>query len=228
MALSINRIHHLFFPYFRTRRMRRFAAVFRPTRDTSILDVGGALYNWQTIGCDARVTLVNIGFRYFKVADRLPPNVSLALGDGRRLAYADDSFEICYSNSVIEHLSDFEGQQRFAAEVRRVGRGVWVQTPARWFFLEPHLVTPFIHWLPRSWQRRLLRNFTLWGLLRRPSQARVDEFLHEVRLLTYSEMKALFPDCRIERERFFGMTKAYVAVRRAATAAVSGAPNGLR
>ena len=211
--MDIHYIHQLFFPYFRTRRMRRFAAVFRPTSETRILDVGGALYNWQTIDCDARVTLVNIGFSRFKVPSRRPSNVSLALGDGRSLGYADRSFEICYSNSVIEHLFDYESQQRFAAEVRRVGRSVWVQTPARWFFLEPHLVTPFVHYLPKSWQRRLLRHFTLWGWLQRPSPERVDAFLREVRLLTYREMKELFPDCRIERERFLGFTKAFVAVR---------------
>ena len=34
-------------------------------------------------------------------------------------------------------------------------------------------------------------------------------------------MQRLFPDCEIRRERFLGMTKAYVAVR---TAAARGAP----
>ena len=174
--------------------MRRFAAVFQPTGDTRILDVGGSLYNWQTIDCDARGSHCSTSASgVSSITRQLPPNVSLALGDGRQLGYADRSFEICYSNSVIEHLSDYEGQQRFAAEVRRIGRGVWVQTPARWFFLEPHLVTPFIHYLPKSWQRRLLRNFTLWGWLQRPSPAQVDAFLSEVRLLTYREMKAPLP-----------------------------------
>jgi hypothetical protein len=208
--------HELFFPFFRTRRMRRFAAVFQPTRDTRILDVGGSLYNWQIVDCPARITLLNVGFGYFARPRLLPSNMTLLLGDGRGLGCADGSFEICYSNSVIEHLSDFESQQRFAAEVRRVGRGVWVQTPARWFFVEPHLITPLIHYLPRRLQRPLLRNFTVWGWLVRPNAKRVDAFLHEVRLLTYAEMKVLFPDCRIERERFLGWTKAYVAVREAA------------
>lgn len=135
------------------------------------------------------------------------------LGDGREMGCADASFDVCYSNSVIEHLFDFESQRRYAAEMRRVGRGIWVQTPARWFFLEPHLMTPFIHFLPRGIQRRLLRNFSVWGWLTRPSPRRVDAFLREVRLLTYREMRELFPDCRIERERFLGLTKAYIAVR---------------
>ena len=74
-------------------------------------------------------------------------------------------------------------------------------------------MTPLVHYLPRSWQRRLLRRCTLWGLLSRPSQEQVDRFLAGTRLLGYDEMRRLFPDCEIRRERFLGLTKAYVAVR---------------
>ena len=90
---------------------------------------------------------------------------------------------------------------------------LWIQTPAREFFIEPHLLTPFIHYLPRSVQARLLRYFTVWGLMTRPSPKEVAGFLDEVRLLTYREMQELFPDCQILRERFMGFTKSYVAVR---------------
>ena len=70
-----------------------------------------------------------------------------------------------------------------------------------------------IHFLPRGWQRRLLRNFTVWGLLTRPSPARVDEIVREIRLVSYREMEELFPDCEIRRERFLLLTKSYTAVR---------------
>jgi hypothetical protein len=94
-----------------------------------------------------------------------------------------------------------------------VGRQVWVQTPARSFFFEPHLLAPFIHFLPFSWQRRLVRNFTLWGWVTRPSQVSVDQMLGGLRLLDYATFRTLFPDCEIRRERFLGVTKAFVAVR---------------
>jgi hypothetical protein len=47
----------------------------------------------------------------------------------------------------------------------------------------------------------------------RPTQAQVDALVEEYRLLTYREMRELFPDCEIRRERFLGLTKSYVAVR---------------
>ena len=137
----------------------------------------------------------------------------LVVGDGCALPYADMSFDIVFSNSVIEHVGSWERQQAFAAEARRVGRRLWVQTPAREFFIEPHLITPFFHWLPYVWKRRLMRNFTGRGLIERPEMPSVDAFLAEVRLLTFDEMRALFPDCTILRERFLGCTKSYIAVR---------------
>ena len=135
-------------------------------------------------------------------------------GDGCNLSFADKAFDIGYSNSVIEHLGTFENQRRFASEVSRVARGVWVQTPAKAFFIEPHYLAPFVHWLPKSVRRRLIRWFTIWGLVTKPGPQQVDEILAEIRLLTRREMADLFPDCEIVTERFFFWPKAYVAVRR--------------
>ena len=113
-------------------------------------------------------------------------------------------------------MGNYARQQAFASEARRVGRALWIQTPAREFFIEPHLLTPFIHFLPRSLQARLLRHCTVWGLMTKPTPDQVTGFLDEVRLLSYREMRELFPDCEIHREKFLWFTKSYVAVRRCA------------
>ncbi len=214
MGKGIQRIYETLMRGFRRRRMRAFAETFEPHGGTTILDVGGTPFNWQLLDVESQLTLVNLelpqGF------ESLPANFSFVVGDARQLDFEDGVFDVAFSNSVIEHLGSWEGQQAFAREVSRVGRGVWVQTPARSFPVEPHLLGLFVHWLPLRWQRRLVRNFTGWGLLTRPSRERVDRFLAETRLLGAAEMQALFPDCEIRRERFLGLTKAYVAVRRPA------------
>jgi hypothetical protein len=209
--MDIHSVYGLFLRPFRRRRMQAFARRFRPSASTTILDVGGTPFNWELAGIRSQLTLLNPsppeGF------GALPANYRCVEGSGTRLDFADGAFDVVFSNSVIEHLGSWEQQRAFAREVRRVAPGLWVQTPARAFPVEPHLMTPLLHYLPRAWQRRLLRNFSLWGLIARPSQGAVDGFLRQTRLLGYQEMRELFPDCEIRRERFLGLTKCYVAVR---------------
>ena len=130
------------------------------------------------------------------------------------MPFEDGSFDVCFSNSTIEHVGSRSDQERFAAEVRRVGRGVYVQTPARSFPVEPHWYGLCIHWLPRRVQKRIARWVTLYGLVRKPGPEIVSHLVDEYRLLTFREMRRLFPDCEIRRERFAGLTKSFVAVRR--------------
>lgn len=217
--MDIHRFYGALMRGFRVRRMRRFAAQFAPRPDTHILDVGGSAFNWELAGIDARVTLLNLLLPRY--VPKQPAHFSDLRASGTELPYRDGAFEVAFSNSVIEHVGSFEDQARFAAEIRRVAAGLWVQTPARSFLLETHLLTPFIHFLPRRLQARLVRNFTVWGWLSRPTPEVAREFVERTRLLGYREMQRLFPDCEIRRERFLGMTKAYVAVR---TAAARGAP----
>jgi SAM-dependent methyltransferase len=208
--MNIQSIYRVVLPMFRRKRMRRFMEAMKPTEATRVLDVGGYPGDWPEGLCPAQIAIVNLDCT--EEMTRACRHTMMK-GNGCSLQFADKSYDIAYSNSVIEHLFTFEQQKRFAAEVRRVGGRLWVQTPARWFPVEPHLITLFIHYLPKSWQRKLLRYFTVWGLLGKPDLRQIDGFLAEVRLLTYREMKLLFPDCEIRRERFLGLTKAYVAVR---------------
>jgi hypothetical protein len=127
----------------------------------------------------------------------------------------DRSYDILFSNSVIEHVGDWPRQQQFAAEARRVGRALWVQTPAYECPIEPHYMTPFIHYFPPSFQRKIARWFTVWGLIERPNREQVEAMVGSIRLLRKAEMSRLFPDCEIITERLLWLIpKSYIAIRR--------------
>ena len=210
--MLLYKVYGLISPFFRKRRLAKFVRELAVDPATTILDVGGYPYTWAHLSQPARITLLNL--HVLPDAKQYVDRFDFVVGDGRALQYAVGTFDIAYSNSVIEHLSTWENQQLFAREVRRVGRKVWVQTPARCFWIEPHLLVPFIHYLPRHWRRRLARRFTVWGWLTRPTRHQAEAFVDEIRLLNKREMQELFPDCIIERETFFGLTKSYLAIRK--------------
>ena len=195
--------------------MAQFMNIMNPSGETKILDVGGDFSTWELVGdLNCPVTLLNIYDINSNSAQERAPRFSTVVSDGCNLPYKDASYDLVFSNSVIEHVGTWENQVKFAVEALRVGKAIWIQTPARSFFMEPHLITPFIHFLPRAVQRILLRNFTVWGWLVRPTKDEVEGFLDEVRLLTMAEMETLFPHCTIKKEKFlFIFTKSYTAYR---------------
>jgi hypothetical protein len=184
--------------------MQRFLKRF----NGSVLDVGGRPSVWEGTGVD--VTVLNVA----EPAAWDAGSAHFVRADARRMPFGDGAYGVAYCNSVIEHLGSWPDQERVAREVRRVARGYWVQTPAKCFPVEPHFLTPFFHWLPRSLQRRLLP-YTIWALVTRPDRDFRESMANEIRLVSRGEMARLFPDGRIEAERVFGFTKSWIAVREA-------------
>ena len=87
------------------------------------------------------------------------PGLTYRRADGRSLPFADDSFDVVHSSAVLEHVGSTENQRAFIAELTRVAkRVVFLTTPNRWFPVEFHSVLPLVHWLPRPWFRRVLRD----------------------------------------------------------------------
>jgi len=196
-------------------RQRRFA-LFRSLLEQlpaprRVLDVGGTPHFWERMGYldapDLSVVLLNLSVEptpraYF---------VSLA-GDARAMTmFGDGEFDMVFSNSVIEHMGSLVGQQRMAAEVQRVGRHYFVQTPNRAFPLEPHFLFPWFQYLPRKLRIALVQRFSLGWYERRPRREDATALVDEHRLLNADELRALFPRATIYRERVAGLTKSFVA-----------------
>ena len=210
--MGVQWIYNAVYPYFRGKRLDSFSRRFglNGGPPAKVLDVGGCPTYWQYRELPLDITCLNLP-SYQPPADLR--GCKIIRGDGTSLPFPDSSFDIAHSNSVIEHVGTWENQKAFAREIRRVGRGVWVQTPAKYFPVECHTFEPFLHYLPNQYRKPILRNGTIWGLLTRPTPAEVDEFLASTRLLTFREMKELFPDCTIIVERFAGLPKSYIAFR---------------
>lgn len=187
--------------------MAQFARMVGLGPRTRVLDVGGDLWNWQFLQVRPTLTVVNL----FPPPRDLPPDVTWVVGDACDMPFPDGAFDVAFSNSVVEHLGTDENQRRFADEVQRVARAYYVQTPNRWFPIEPHLMAPFIHYLPRQWQRPLYP-LTPWALLNSPDLATLDRQFRELRLLTSAQLRRLFPGARILTERAAGLAKSFVAL----------------
>ena len=190
---------------FRERRYQRFLDLCAVGRDDLILDVGagtgGGLERFNRVN-----SIVAVDLEGERTGWLDQPNVTVEQGDGTSLRFGDRTFDVAYSNSVIEHVPK-ELQPAFAAEVRRVAHRYFVQTPNRWFPLEPHYQLPLFQFLPRRVRQALNRRFTLgW-------QAK--GHWEEITLLSARDLRRLFPDAEIHRERLFGLTKSLMAVRRA-------------
>ena len=197
-------------------RRQRFALflslldhVRRPAR---ILDVGGTQRFWEVMGGsrlgDLRVTLLNL--------DTQPVSGSSfesVAGDARDLSrYPDASFDVVFSNSVIEHLGPrFADQLRMANEIRRVGQRYFVQTPNRHFPIEPHFLTPGFQFLPISARVWAITHFDVGWYKRITDREEARREVESISLLTERQVHKLFPGALIYKEKFLGLTKSFVA-----------------
>jgi SAM-dependent methyltransferase len=195
---------------FRARRMALLAKTVGLTREMRVLDVGGTIEIWRLGPVMPRVVLLNQAFWPHQIEGA----EGVVLGDGTRLPFADQSFDLVFSNSVIEHVGDRANQARFASEIARVGKQFWLQTPSRYFPVEQHMWTPLVHWLPRAWQAAVLKRFSIWRLVTRHDAAERDyyvkHYLDSIRLLSAADLQALFPGAAVVRERFLGWTKSLI------------------
>ena len=175
----------------RQRRHARFFARTGVRPGMRVVDVGCGALGLRALEPDLDVTGVDL------VPRPAYPGPFVRADATERLPFADGEFDLAYTSSVIEHVEPAR-RAAFAAEIKRVGRGWYVQTPAYSFPVEPHALLPFAHWLPVSLRR------TYWRL-----GAQGD--WEDIRLLRRGEMEALFGP--VLAERAGGLVKSWIAVR---------------
>jgi hypothetical protein len=196
----------------RRRKLALFLDELRPGPETTIVDVGvgdtgfdtepgvavshnffEAMYPWpERITAVSDVPLANFAQEF--------PQIAPVTASGTNLPFDDDSFDIAFSNAVLEHVGSREEQRRFVHELCRVAPKVFVSTPNRRFPLEVHTLVPFLHWLPRRARDRA------FAALRRDAWEGVE-------LLNRRELLELFPPGAHARVVESRMTISVVAQR---------------
>lgn len=174
----------------------------------SILDVGGRPEIWSSVPETLNITFLNLPG---EAGAEVPTHhrATFVEGDGCSMPqFSSQSFDIVFSNSVIEHVGPFERQRAFAEEVKRIGRAYWVQTPAIWFPIEAHTGMPLWWFYPQG-----LRDFFFdrW----RPSLPAWTESMRDTRIVTLDTLKGLFASSSLWIERFAGIPKSYAVYRTA-------------
>jgi hypothetical protein len=220
MPFSIHTIYRYIFKLWRSKRHDLFLSMIKPQSTDKLLDIGGLPRYWigltQTVD---QVDCLNIHSVKWEPENFPNHNIRTLVGDGCELDMTDNSYDIAFSNSVIEHVGSWERQKEFAAEISRVAHRMWIQTPAYECPIEPHFLAPFVHWLPVSIRKFAVR-FSLWGLIQHPTVEQVNHLVETTQLLTYRQVKELFPDCHVIVERMFGfIPKSYIIVRTEESAA---------
>jgi hypothetical protein len=209
----------------RIRRGRLFIERLQPSATDKILDLGGGRggYMAEIAPYHDNVTIADVDPPMLEAAAQTYGFDTVCLDGSAKFPLPDRHYDVVFCSSVIEHVtgpkelifdlldgarfdaSARAAQANFAAEVRRVAKRYFVQTPYKYFPLEPHSFLPFlVVLLPRRWQVRLL-DFAgrYWIKAVKP----------DFRLLTIKDMQALFPDAEIVLERYCGFVKSVVAIK---------------
>jgi 2-polyprenyl-3-methyl-5-hydroxy-6-metoxy-1,4-benzoquinol methylase len=176
----------------------------------TILDIGGTQQFWEvmdfTNNDHVHVTLLNV-----HQVETKYHNFTSIVGDATNLVgIPDKSFDVVFSNSVIEHVGDYQQQQCMAHEVERVGLRYFVQTPNYYFPIEPHFLFPGFQWLPLSLRAYLLNHFNLGWIKKIPDLQEAKKFVAQIQLLKKKEFLSLFPEANLYEEKIAGLTKSFI------------------
>jgi hypothetical protein len=194
----------------RLRRWTRLAEELPDLQGMRVLDLGGTGDFWTRSPIHPKsVTVINLNAPESDV-----PWIRAVEGDACDASdlVGDEKFDLVFSNSVIEHLGGHGKRASFAEVVREMAPRYAVQTPYRYFPVEPHWVFPGMQFMPvnvRSW---IAPRWPLGYTHNWTAQQASDDVMY-TELLSLTEMRFYFPDSRIAFERFAGLPKSMTAFR---------------
>jgi hypothetical protein len=192
---------------FRQQRHALFLEFIRgiPTPAT-VLDVGGTVEFWiDKIPTGWNLTIINPVYQE-------PQGDEIVIeGSGCKLPFPSKSFDLIFSNSALAFVGGWREQQQAAAEIQRVGKRYWVQTPNKAFFLDWRTYVPFFHWLSPAHQAWIQSRVAVGRYPRAIDWGDAWSQATRVRDVNRMEVRRLFPRGKIVNEKAFGvLTKSFI------------------
>lgn len=191
----------------RTARNEEFKRRFPDLADMTVLDLGGTVVSWRVLGLRPKsVTIVNLD------NEQVPDEPWISFLNQDACAGGFGHYDLVFSNSLMEHLGGHARRQQFADVVQEAAPSWWVQTPYRYFPIEPHWVFPAFQFLPFRTRVTISRHWRTLHADGKLDRAAAAELVASVELISATEMRAYFPTSEIWFERIAGVPKSLVAV----------------
>lgn len=177
----------------------------------SVIDIGGRVESWRRAPVrPEHVHVVNL----VKESADLPEWAEVDAADACALpgGIAGRHYDMVFSNSVIEHVGGHERRLRFAEAVHKLSERHWVQTPYRYFPIEPHWLAPGMQHLPVVVRTTIAHRWPMAHSRATCRESALDAVLW-VELLDRTQMRHYFPSSALLSERIMGITKSLIAVK---------------
>jgi hypothetical protein len=195
----------------RAARWEWLVRTFPDLDEMTVLDLGGSADTWTTSAIHpAHVHVINIE----PLAGNDHDWVEIDYADACALPQhiLSRRYDLAFSNSVLEHVGGHERRMRFAEAVHTVAPRHWVQTPYRYFPVEPHWIAPGMQFLPIRARAALARRWPLAHVRSASLRDALDGVLW-TELIDRTQMRYYFPDSVIRSERLLGLAKSLIAVQ---------------
>jgi hypothetical protein len=194
----------------RARRWDMLLQRFPDLASMRVLDLGGIREMWGS--CPVRPAALTLLNR----CEQAAPEAWIEIVEGDACdppaSLRGERFDLVFSNSVLEHVGGPWRRKAFADVVHRHADRHWIQTPNRWFPIEPHFLFPGFQYLPLEARVAIAMRWPLGHNKTAKPRVALGNALYSD-LLSARELRHYFPDSEIAFERALGMNKSLIAVR---------------
>jgi hypothetical protein len=195
----------------RARRWGELLGRFPALRDMRVLDLGGLVGVWERAPVAPReVTVLNIFEQ-----DAGAKWIRTVVGDACELPdrLRGQRWDLVYCNSVIEHVGGHWRREALAESIHALGEHHWVQTPYRYFPIEPHWLFPGFQFLPVRARAEVTVRWPFGNYRGVHELEHAVEWTLVTELLSRTEMERYFPRSEIVSESIGPLVKSLIAVR---------------